>query len=348
MGQSRPRELATMQIEAGEHEVAVELVAPVDEGPNYWMGLTAVELQPADSAAELVAEEHIDRVERTDLGDGAVSVRVIGRDGAQDHVFSALDAAERNYGDGLTVGAQFAAMRIDADGLASAQIIGGTRLSSPQIDLTLSTDAWRAEVVEVDEEAREVVLEMDDPALPEGDVLRGAAIYFSNPDYSRNTAYHVEGVTRDGDRTRVRVRESTFLLGKAVVDGAPLDDVTLTSVVPHPYDRTMARSTPPADLDFFAGKLLTTADGSAATTIRNLATGQPITITVDSTEGFTDGAECYYHDVRPGDSALINTSASLQRSGPDTYTLQANTSVTVGDQQISAEDALAGAEVRLR
>jgi hypothetical protein len=350
LGQAQPRDLATMELEAGEHEVAVELIEPIAEGNNYWMGLTGVALQPADREAELVAEDRIERVERTDLGEGAVGVRVVGEDGVEDRVFSALDADTRDYGDGYSAAARFAQVRTDANGLVSAGLIGGTSLVTPQIAFELSHDAWRAEVVEVDDAAREVVLEVDGPDLPEGDALRGEAIYFSNSEYSRNTAYHIDRVTRDGDRFRVRVRESTFLLGKAVVDGPPMDAVTMTSVVPHPYDRTMGRSAPPKELDFFGGKLITAADGSASTIVRGIATGQPITITVDSTEGFEDGMECRYHDVKPGDTATIHTRASLQRTAGDNFMVRANAALTFTEtgEQIPVEAALQGVEGSMR
>jgi len=114
-----------------------------------------------------------------------------------------------------------------------------------------------------------------------------------------------------------------------VLDGPPVDAHTLTSIVPHDYARTMARGGQAGAVDFFAGKLFTTADGSAATAIREVSYGQPQVIRVHSVEGFADGDVCWYHDVQPGDEAVIHASASLTRTAADTYRLAANAPVTV-------------------
>ncbi|NLO04659.1 MAG: hypothetical protein GX131_02400 [candidate division WS1 bacterium] len=329
VGAAPPLELATLELQAGAHEVALEMVAPHAEGGNYWMGLTDLELQPADQAAELAARERIVQAERIDLGEGAVGVRVTGRDGVEDLILSAPDADVRDWGEGIVSAARFAHLRFRDGALLSANVIGGRSVVTPQMDLALEQDAWRGTVVAVDEQAREVVLEMEGAALPEGDALRGAAIYIDNPGYSRNSAYHVEQVTRDGERVRVRVRESTFILGKAVVDGPPVDRVTLTSLVPHPYAQTMARAGSPPETDFFRGKLFTNADGSVATTVRTVGSGQPISIIVDSTAGFDDGDVCYYHDVRPGDSATIFTQVSVQRDPGGAWVASGNAPASV-------------------
>ncbi|MFW5869038.1 MAG: hypothetical protein ACOCX2_14530, partial [Armatimonadota bacterium] len=194
---------------------------------------------------------------------------------------------------------------------------------------------------------------------------KGARCSWDNPDYSRNTAYHVEEVTREGERARIRVREATFLLGRAVVDGPPVDAHTLTSVVPHAYARPRGNRDPSPEADFFAGKLLTDEDGSARTTIRRVRDGQPTSIEVDSVEGFADGDVCYYHDVRPGDHAQVHTRASLIRTGDGLYRLEADTAVTIGgadtvqyrldggewrtaDPHIGRDATISGADIRIR
>jgi hypothetical protein len=84
----------------------------------------------------------------------------------------------------------------------------------------------------------------------------------------------------------------------------------------------------PAEADFFTGKLLTSTAG-AATTVRQVAYGQPQTIRVDSTAGFSEGDECWYHDVRPGDTVGIFTHATLTRTGAGRYRLEANVPVSI-------------------
>ncbi len=329
-GPTPPKSLATVALTAGAHELALELTAPSAPDGTYWMGLTFVSFEPAGEAAREPVQGRIVSAERlVPDREGGVGVRVIGRDGVEDRLLSALDAAPRDYGDGFAAAAQLARVRTDAKGIAAANLLAGTELRMPQMTLRLPFAGWRATVVEVDQATREVVLKVEGAALPTGDALRGAAVYFSNPTYSRNTAYHVDTISTDGERVRLRVRESSFLLGKAVLDGPPVDAHTLTSIVPHDYARTMARAGESGSVGFFAGKLLTTADGSAATTIRDVTYGQPQVIRVDSVEGFGDGDECWYHDVQPGDEAVIHAHASLTRTAPGIYRLAANAAVTI-------------------
>ncbi len=329
---ARPRELDTVELEAGRHELALELVEPSAEGGTWWMGLTSIGFQPADTAQRGPVEARIvsaDRLESTP--EGGVGVRVVGRDGVEDRIFSAPDAVQRDYGDGYACNGQLARVRTDEQGLVSAELVAGARLQTPEMTLRFPRSAWQGEVIAVDNDAREVVVSLEDTgSLPEGDALRGTAIYFGNPDYSRNTAYHIDSVTRTGDRVRIRVREATFRLGKAIVDGPPLDGRTLTSVVPHSYARPRGNRNVSAEADFFAGKLLTGAEGAARTTVRRVRDGQPTEIEVDSVEGFTDGTVCHYHDVQPGDKVTVHCSASISRAADGTYRLRSVTPVTFG------------------
>ncbi|MGD9495658.1 MAG: heparinase II/III family protein [Armatimonadota bacterium] len=337
-GPTPPKTLGTVVLAAGEHELALELTAPSAPDGTWWMGLTFVSFEPAAEAAarEPVQGRIVSAARLVPDREGGVGVRVVGRDGVEDRLLSALDAQPRDYGDGFGAAAQLARVRTDADGLVAANLLAGTELRTPQMALRLPFAGWRATVAEVDEAAREVVLDVEGAAPPNGDALRGEAVYFSNPAYSRNSAYHVDTIRADGDRVRLRVRESTFLLGKAVLDGPPLDANTLTSTVPHDYARTMARGGEAAATGFFLGKLLTTADGSVSTTIREVVYGQPQTIRVDSTAGLREGDVCYYQDVRPGDEVTIHAHATLTCIGAGRYQLEANAPVTIeGAGQVS-------------
>ncbi len=313
VGPSEPLDLGTRHLTAGDHEWALEAIAP-DAGGNHWMGLTFVAFDPVDQAAQRDTSPRIVSVDRLtpDGGGDAVGLRIVGRDGMTDHVFSALDSAERVFGD-FTVAARFARVRTDDVGLVQANLVGGTRLTVGELVVELPLDAWRGSVVEVDEAAREVVLDCE---LPAGDVLRGQAIAFSNPGYSRNTVYHIDRVTVADGRSRVRVREATFILGKALLDEAPVDEHTITSLVPHEYAKTMAGGSIPEEFNFFRGKLLASADGGISTTVTGVKFTQPMQITVDSSAGMNAGDELYYHDVRPGDEALVQVQCTITRQ-PD-------------------------------
>jgi len=254
---------------------------------------------------------------------GALGLRIAGADGVEDYVFSALDDAERSY-EGFIVAAPFARIRTDGEGQpVQANLVGGARLTGRGVTLELQPGAWTATVLEVDEPNREVVL---DAALPDDGRLTGSPVYFSNPEYSRNTAYHVDRITVADGRSRLRVRESSFILGKAVVEADPPDANTITSLVPHDYARPMG-SPPPPEADFFAGKLLRSDDGAFETTVRRVLYGQPLQIKADSAAGLVPGQELFYWDLRPGDRMLIHGRATLSRVGGRLHQLDATTAV---------------------
>ncbi|HUS81442.1 MAG TPA: heparinase II/III family protein, partial [Armatimonadota bacterium] len=332
---AEPAVLGTLRLSAGEHSAALEAVAPDADAGRYWLGISFVAFDPVQ-AEGAPAGPRITRVDRLapDAGGPGIGVRVVGADGVTDHIFSAPDAAERTWGE-MTVAARFARVRTDADGrLLAANLVGGSRLVACGVTVELPADAWRAQVVEVDEPAREVVL---DAPLPEGEALRGQTILFDNSGYSRNTAYHIERVTVAGGRSRVRVREATFTLGKALLDEAPLDDHTITTLVPHEYARTLARVNVPPELNFFRGKLLQSADGGFATTIREVQSGQPMHIIADQVTELSAGDELYYRDVRPGDEALVHCSATLLQAGEGEYRVQSNAPVKLTGARIVAQ-----------
>ncbi len=349
-----PVEFPPMTLEAGEHEVAVELVEADAEG-NYWMGISLIGLQPAARADETTeARPQIVSARRlTGDREGAVGVHVVGRDGVEDWLFTAVDPEPTTWSDGFASAARLAYVRTDADGPARVSIIGGTELQMPGMTLRPAHDALRATVIEVDEAQREVVLEVEGPPLPEGDSLRNATVQFSNPRYSRNSAYHIASITRDGDRYRLGVREATFLLGKAVMDGPPQDKENLLSLVPHDYARPMPRTAIPEEADFFAGKLLRAEEGTQ-TTCRQVVYGQPQRIRVDDSLGFDDGDVAYYHDVRAGDTVTIIARVALTRTGDGIFAIDANVPLTIegvgavsyrmGDTWRTAENGVVPAE----
>jgi len=329
---AEPLDLGALHLTAGDHELALEAVAP-DAGGHHWMGLSFVAFDPVEEAAERDTSPRIVGVERLEPEDGgdAVGLRIVGRDGMTDHVFSALDSVERVFGS-FTVAARFARVRTDDAGVVQANLVGGTRLTVGELVVELPLDAWHGSVVEVDEAAREVVLDCE---LPEGDALHGQAIAFGNPGYSRNTVYHIDRVTVADGRSRVRVREATFILGKALLDEAPVDEHTITSLVPHEYAKTMAGGAIPEEYNFFRGKLLASADGRIATTIRGVEFVQPMKITVDSSAGMNAGDELYYHDIRPGDEALVHVACTITRAGDGSYQVDSNAPVTLTGARVA-------------
>ena len=127
------------------------------------------------------------------------------------------------------------------------------------------------------------------------------AVYFSNPGYSRNTAYRIYGIQPTADGTRISLGPQSMLLGQGRVH--QLEPGTIRSDVPHEYTRSVVGGSNPR---FFDGKLVTNQSG-ASTRIKTMEFGTPTKLQVESTEGFQPGDTLYYYDVQEGDRLTIPT-----------------------------------------
>ena len=93
------------------------------------------------------------------------------------------------------------------------------------------------------------------------------------------------------------------------------DARTLTSLIPHEYARSVNGR---AGSGFFCGKRIRTNTGATAEIV-NVRYGQPMSLTVQSTEGFHAGEVFHYDDVQPGDHFTIILTASLAQTAPGQY-----------------------------
>ena len=89
--------------------------------------------------------------------EGGVQVRIADRDGVEDRVFSAVDNAPRSYGDGYALTGRMARVRSDQAGLVQANLVAGSMLRTPEVEMNLHFSAWEGEVEQVNEDARDVV-----------------------------------------------------------------------------------------------------------------------------------------------------------------------------------------------
>ena len=99
------------------------------------------------------------------------------------------------------------------------------------------------------------------------------------------------------------------------------DARTLTSLIPHEYARTVNGS---AGSGFFAGKRIRTAAGATAQIV-SVRYGQPMPLTVQSTDGFKAGDVFQYDDVQLGDHFAIMLTASLAQTAPGQYEFRSGT-----------------------
>ena len=114
-------------------------------------------------------------------------------------------------------------------------------------------------------------------SLPADGRLDGAVIYFSNPGYTRNTAYRIDKVEK-AETGIPDFLQATAGLGFGRVEALP-DARTLTSSVPHEYANSVRRASrwgSPGGYGsgFFNGKRIRSESG-AVTKIVSVRYGSP-------------------------------------------------------------------------
>jgi hypothetical protein len=239
----------------------------------------------------------------------AVALKITRRDGATDLVYSSADNAVRRAGD-FTFAGRFIHAQLKDGKLLALSLIGATEFQGLGWRIQPKRDSWDGPVAAADYESNIITT----PApLPTDGSLNGQVIVFDNPRYSRNTAYRIVRVETAGGQTCVHL-DGTLLLGKGVV-GTVKGARTLTSLIPHEYARSVNSR---AGSGFFQGKRIRTDTGVTAEIV-NVRHGQPMTLTVESANGFHAGEVFHYDDVQPGDYFTITLSASLAQTAPGQY-----------------------------
>jgi len=142
-------------------------------------------------------------------------------------------------------------------------------------------------------------VEIDSQFSP--DECAAPTVLFSNPGYSRNTAYRIYGIQPTADGTRINLGPQSMLLGQGRVH--QLEPGVIHSDVPHEYSRSVVGGSNPR---FFDGKLVANQSGTS-TRIKTIEFGKPTKLQVESTGGFQPGDTLYYYDVQEGDRLTIPT-----------------------------------------
>ena len=175
--------------------------------------------------------------------------------------------------------------------ITRAESVGCSRLA---LNGTLFHDgpgAFAATVEKVDLENRAVIL---DAELPED--VEGLVAVFSNPAYSRTTAYHVRQVHGE----TLFVRASTLALGTGRVSALP-DPGTVFSEITHEYAKTVRKA---HSTRFFDGKRIVGANGGETRVVATVP-GTPLRIDVEDSTVFEIGESFDYLDIGPGDTVRI-------------------------------------------
>jgi hypothetical protein len=235
-----------------------------------------------------------------------VAVR-IKRGDWEDILYSVADASPARIvlADGeATVAARFAHARREKGKIVSLSIVGGTEFTWGGKTLLAKTAAWTGTVTHVDHGRATVIVT---GTLPADGSLVGRLLTFSNPRWTRNTAYTIRAVSPEGNNSKITV-EGTFRLGRGTVAEGTLDAKSFRSVIPHEFARSAYRR---FDSGFFTGKVVRAEKSGAMTRVTGISDGPLQTIHVDDTSGFRPGDVFHYEDISEGDTFEILSSATL-------------------------------------
>lgn len=217
-----------------------------------------------------------------------------------DYVYSSDDAVERMSGE-LRFQGRFISVRVSGEKVAELSMVGGKRFAGFGLNATADTDGYAGKVLAVDYENNRLTV---DAALPSDGRLDGATVAFSNPSYSRNTAYRIAGMQSSAGKTAITL-EAPMTLGRGQV-GEVIGGSAFTTLIPHEYALCVNRS---RGTRFFDGKRIR-AESGAETEMSAIALKQPMTLTVKSSNGFKAGDIFNYYDIREGDDFAITTTFS--------------------------------------
>jgi len=310
-----PVEFGVRRLSAGRHRLRFEIAAG---STAFYAGIASVALRPAGEAAPTrptTPTPILTETQRVEVKGGQPDLTPVGvhvrRGGRDEYLLSAgLDDSEKR--------ASTAAGEVRWRGAIVFLAIKDGRVESMAThgawDVRLAGKAYgprqgfhRGTVTALSYEDRWVDI---DARIPEG-AWDGAAVTFENPKYSRHTAYRVYGVEPKAGGARIRLGPQSMLLGQGCVHRVSADGV-IKSDVPHEY----ARSVVGGKLTrFFDGKLLRSSSG-ATTHIKTMVFGRPMTLRVESVDGFKEGDTLFYYDVQEGDAATLAVSWDGRGAGP--------------------------------
>jgi hypothetical protein len=248
--------------------------------------------------------DSVDNLALAGAADGLDSRGLVIRraDGTMDYFYSALDDGTRSAAD-LAFGGKFILARAKEGALTSLYFVGAREFRGFGVTVKPETTGWDGTVEGVDAVGSALTTAAD---LPDDGRLDGAMIMFSNPGYSRTTAYRIARIAKEGGRARIVLDEPVVLgKGEATEVKGPH---TLISRIPHEYARSVHRT----ESGFFRGKLIRSAAGAETRIIRTTP-GKTLELEVEDASAFQPGEAFHYIDIQKGDSFRIDAVGRLER-----------------------------------
>jgi hypothetical protein len=313
--------LGPLTLHAGEHRLSIKTVE--HDGGQPWISVRALNLttEPPDEA-QLKAAAFIEKAVRLPSSDGVTALAVEHTSGVTDQFVYAPSSGDATATiDDLTVQGSFGHVRSSGGAVTAARVVGKS-VGAPGFEMQLAHAEHSGSIVRLDYEQNLVYVDAD---LPTDGRLQYQTVMFSNPAYSRNTAYTIHDITREGDLSVIHLGTQRLVLGQGTVDRDPINAHELTSLTQHEYANSLGRR----GTSFFEGKLLSSDDGLTSTRIVNTRFTQPMLFEVESTAGFSEGDQFYYYDLQEGDQFVIRNWATAVISEGDQVLVTATDDVTI-------------------
>jgi hypothetical protein len=313
--------LGPLTLNAGEHRLSIKTVE--HDGGQPWISVRALNLTTEPTGdAQLESAAFIEKAVRLPSSDGVTALAVEQRSGVTDRFVYAPSSGDATVTtDDLTVQGSFGHVRSSGGAVTAARVVGKS-VAAPGFEMQLAHAEHSGSIVRLDYEQNLVYVDAD---LPTDGRLQYQTIMFSNPAYSRNTAYTIHDITREGDLSVIHLGTQRLVIGQGIVDQDPTNAHELTSLTQHEYANGIGRR----GTRFFVGKLLSSADGLTSTRIVNTRFAQPMLFEVESTAGFSEGDQFYYYDLQEGDRFVIRNWATAVMDEGDQVLVTATDDVTI-------------------
>ncbi|MBC7288184.1 MAG: hypothetical protein H5T86_09110, partial [Armatimonadetes bacterium] len=319
VGPAEPFQIGPIDLPAGEVALEMRVSEPSPSG-DYWFGFQQIDLCTSGSQGPQVSSLSVITPEPDNPSRAwPVAVRV-DRSGGADYLATCPpDAEGASDRDQPIRWSGLAFWRTSAKKPERLVLLAGF-LELPGIRAELKPAFWRGRVSDVDYDKWQVTCES---SVPADGRINGSLILFSNPNYSRNTAYLVRSVRSLSGGRHVIELSGEPTLGVLRVDNLVAAERRFESIIPHEYMRGLGRPTL-----FFAGKRLD-AGGEPLAHIVSADYGAPCLVTVDTAERLREGQLLYVRDIQPGDEFFIPGSAAIDLTAQAPRLLAANTDVAL-------------------
>jgi hypothetical protein len=236
---------------------------------------------------------------------GPTAVEVTRENGTVDVILFGAQQADTGFGQ-VEFRGDFASLAGEPGRLRTWETLGSGTLTVAGTPLLDGAGEFVATVTAIDLDGRSVALDKEVPVGAEGLVA-----VFSNPSYSRTTAYHL----RSARENILHLEAGSLSLGMGRAWEIRGDD-TILSDIPHEYAKQVKRRAS----GFFDGKTIRGETG-AETRVVGVQPGSPMTITVGDATAFHRDEQFVYLDIAPGDTLRISLpggSGKNTPSGPGT------------------------------